>query len=279
MPRKRKHNRNVRSGQFWGLYVFFTAVIIALVVVGGSIVFFKVNNFDLRMRTTTGNVVCLQGNSRYTEEEIIEACGVNYGDNLCLVKKTSVANHLLKSLSYVSGVSVTRRLPGTLVITVTESRAAACVSSGEKWYIIDVNGKLLEESTQVQSCTQIKGLTLKDPEIGKVMEVHAAPSEDYDGDGQTLQCEALIRLLPALDGRELLGDITEIDLSSDSEITLRYQDRLTVLMLLDGDFDYEAKLLSSVLEDYISVNWSETDSGTLDMTYEDGQTHLTRDTQ
>ncbi len=279
MPRERKHRRNVRSGRFWGLYTFFTVVVIALVVVGGSIVFFKVNNFDLRLRTATGNVVCLQGNSRYTEEEIIEASGASYGDNLCLVKKTSVANNLLKKLSYVSGVSVTRRLPGTLVITVTESRAAACVSSGEKWYIIDVNGKLLEESDEAQSGTQVKGLTLKDPQVGKPLEVYAAPSEDYDGNGQTLQREALIKLLPALDGRELLGNITEIDLSSDSEISLLYQNRLKVLMLLDGDFDYEAKLLNSVLEDYVSVNWSETDSGTLDMTYEDGQTHLTRDTQ
>lgn len=278
MPRERKHKRKSgRGGRFWGLYMFFTAVLIAVVVIGGSIVFFKVNNFDLRLKTKAGNVVCLEGNSRYTEQDIIDASGVDYQDNLCLVKRTSVANSLLSNLSYVSSVSVTRHLPGTLVITITESEAAAAVNSDGKWYDIDTNGKILEESDTAPDVGQVTGLTLKDPRVGEAIQVYLGTEKGYEGGSQTLQRTSLLALLPALEGRSLLNDITEINLSSDSVIVLTYQGRLKVKIPLESDFEYQVKLFNSILEDYITVNWSEKDSGTLDMTYHDGQTHLIRD--
>lgn len=282
MARERRHRRNRRSNhRFSGIYIALTAIIIVFMVVGGSIVFFKVNNFDLRLRTPTGNIVCLQGNSRYTEEEIIEACGTSTGANLCLVKKTSVANNLLRRLSYVSGVNVTRRLPGTLVITISESRSAACIRSGESYFIVDAKGKLLEESLEpIEGCPLVTGLTLREPQVGQVIQVYEEAVEGfYDGGSQLLQREALLHLLSALEGRELTAEITSIELDSDSEVRVVYQNRLRTLMKLDADFDYQVKLLNSVLEDYIALNWSEKDSGTLDMTYEDGQTHLIRDTK
>lgn len=277
MPRERKHKRRSGGGRFWGLYMFFTALLIAAVVIGGSIVFFKVNNFDLRLKTKAGNVVCLEGNSRYTEQDIIEASGVHYQDNLCLVKRTGVANSLLSHLSYVSGVSVTRRLPGTLVITITESEAAAAVDSGGKWYAIDTNGKILEECDTAPEIAQITGLTLKDPRVGEVIRAYDGTEKEHKDSSQTIQAKSLLELLPALEGRSLLQDITEIKLSSESVLVLTYQQRLDVKIPLESDFEYQIKLFNSILEDYITVNWSDSDSGTLDMTYNDGQTHLIRD--
>lgn len=278
MADTRKHRGRYHSrGRFSLLYTIFTALLIAVVIVGGSIVFFKVNHFDLRMKTRSGNVVTLEGNSRYTEEEVIEACGVRYQDNLCLVKKTSVANNVLTNLSYVAGVSVSRRFPGTLVITITEGTAAAAIRDGKQWYAIDANGKLLEAVSEQPDCAEVTGLVLKDPRVGEYMQVHQGKEKDYEGDSQVVQRDALLQLLPAMEGRGLMRDITALNMSSDSALEMTYQGRLRVKMPLECDFEYQTKLFATILEDYIAVNWSEQDSGTLDMTYKDGQTHLTRD--
>lgn len=278
MPKTRKHGRrNWRSGRFLGLYLVCTALLIVAVVVGGSIVFFKVNTFDLRLKTSSGNVVCLEGNSRYTEEEVIEASGVQYWDNLCLVQKTRVANNLLSRLSYISSVNISRRLPGTLIITLTESQPVAAIQSDQIWYIIDTSGKLLESSEVKPDVTIIQGLMLDDPQVGQVFQVAEAKEEDSTVQGQTLQRESLLTLLPALTGHGLMEEMTAIDLSSESVLLLRYQDRLTIKMPVDADFEYQTKLLKSILEDYISVNWTGSETGTLDMTYGDGQTRLTQD--
>ncbi len=278
MPRERKHRRRrERNGRFWPLYVFFTAVLIAVVVIGGSIVFFKVNSFDLRMVTKDGNVVSLTGNSRYTEQEIIDACGVSYQDNLCLVSTTSVTNNLISNLSYISSVSVTRHLPGTLIITITESEDVAAVEADGTWYIIGTNGKILEESDTAPDLTQVTGLTLTDPSVGETIQADGSAEEDAESTSQDTQVTSLLSLLSALEGRNLLGDITQIDLSSDSVLVMTYQDRLKVKMPLESNFEYQVKAFDSILEDYILVNWSDSYSGTLDMTYSDGEIHLIRD--
>lgn len=280
MPRQRKHGRkNRRGGRFWGVYLVFTALLIGAVVIGGSIVFFKINTFDLRLKTPSGNVVCLEGNSRYTEEEIIEASGVQYWDNLCLVNKEGVASRLLGNLSYVASVNISRHLPGTLIITITESQPVAAIQGDKVWYIIDSGGKILEASEEKPDVTIIQGLTLQHPQVGRIFEVSGGSSEDEEYTGQTLQKESLLKLLPALVGHGVVEEITSIDLSAESVVLLRYQDRLTVKMRLDADFEYQTKLLKSILEEYITVNWTKEDTGTLDMTYGDGQTRLTKDNE
>lgn len=279
MPNRHKHGRrNRRGGRFWGVYLVFTALLIGAVVIGGSIVFFKVNTFDLRLKTTSGNVVCLEGNSRYTEEEIIDASGIQYWDNLCLINKASVASRLLGKLSYVSSVNISRHLPGTLMITITESQPVAAIQGDKTWYIIDADGKILESSGEKPDMTIIQGLTLQHPQVGSIFQVPTTSSEDEEeGTGQTLQRESLLKLLPALVGHGVIEEITSIDLSPESVLLLHYQDRLTVKLRVDADFEYQTKLLKSILEEYISVNWTESDTGTLDMTYGDGQTRLTKD--
>ena len=60
-------------------------------------------------------------------------------------------------------------------------------------------------------------------------------------------------------------------------MVMDYDGRLQVRLLSDADYDYQVKMLEAVLEKYVNVNWTKEDTGTLDMTYEDGHPHLTKD--
>ena len=105
-PRKRRRRRSRGGGRFLSLYLVLAVVVTAVVIGAGCIVFFKVNQFEV------------EGNQRYSTEEIAKASGVSKGDNLFLVNKTETARKLLDELAYVRSVNIKRKLPDTLVITV-----------------------------------------------------------------------------------------------------------------------------------------------------------------
>ncbi|MCD8160988.1 MAG: FtsQ-type POTRA domain-containing protein [Clostridiales bacterium] len=262
----------------------------------------------------------MEGNVHYTEEEIVSASGVNLGDNLLLTRDTTVVARLLTQLPYVSSVTLSHKLPDTLVITVAESDAQAAIYDGNgSWWLMDSSGKLLEllasdtgsaaedgeassgdlepepeaeeadvSEAEASSGTEpeaeavempdppegypyIIGLTLATPETGSIISV--------EGDGersQSLMLESLLNLLPSFQNRGLLKDVVSIDLSGESEIIVNYQNRLTIRLLQDEDYDYKAKLILGVLENYVDANWEDGDTGTLDMTFSDGNPRLTK---
>ena len=252
---QRKHQRKHRRFRFTKLYGVISALIILAAIIGGCIVFFKVDQI---------NVV---DNQRYTAEEIIDAAGIQQGDNLYLFNKFHVIEQMKEKLTYVENVTIRRKLPNTLNITVDEYTVAAAVQDGTdgQWWLISSDGHLLERADSSGDALQVTGLTL------------SAPSEGTDlavGEEQHLQQQALVALLGALEKREMLGDAQSLDLSGGSVAIMMYDQRLTVKMNLSSDFDYNVRALSKVMDEYVSAKWSADDTGTLDMTLEDGKPHL-----
>ena len=131
-PRKRRRRRSRGGGRFLSLYLVLAVVVTTVVIGAGCIVFFKVNQFEV------------EGNQRYSTEEIAKASGVSKGDNLFLVNKTETARKLLDELAYVRSVNIKRKLPDTLVITVAETNAAAAIQSGKEWWLVNEEGKVLD---------------------------------------------------------------------------------------------------------------------------------------
>ena len=62
---------------------------------------------------------------------------------------------------------------------------------------------------------------------------------------------ALLQLLPSMTNRELLDDAQSIDLTSASTVTMQYAGRLEVKMKLSSDFDYQMRVLSKVMKEYV----------------------------
>ncbi len=275
MARRRRHRRNNRNGgRFLGVYLLFTVILAAAAITAGCIVFFKVHHVEVSCRLD-GKVVSEGRTAHYTREELMEAAGIKLEENLCMLNKNRAAANLLDRLPYVASVSIQKKLPGTLVLNVTESKAVAAVQMEDKsWWLMDVNGKLLEQSKDRQSCSVVKGLTLLNPEAGKVIEVPDGSDEEVPS--QRLQKDSLIHLLKPLQSYGLADEVKTINLSSDSELTLNYAGRIKVKIPLEADFEYKVKYFSEILTEYIPKHWSEKDTGTLDMTYSDGHPHLTK---
>ena len=244
------------AGRFLGAYIFLSVMLIVIVVVAGCIVFFKVNRFEVK------------GNERYSSQEVVDASGVDRGDNLCLVDQTGAVSRVFARLPYVCSVNVRRRLPDTVIINIVETTAAAAVEDEDGWWLISVDGKLLEQTDDPKDKITITGLPLVAPKEGNPMTV--------DADWRLMR-QGLIELLTAMQGRERLAKVRSIKCDDEAQMVMDYNGQLKVKMLTDADYDYEVKMLEAVLEKYVNVNWAKGDKGTLDMTYEDGHPHLTKD--
>ena len=271
MAAARSNRRRRRSrGRFGPLLKLLCAAAVVVALTVGATVFFRVETVEVT------------GNSRYTQEEVAAASGIELGDNLYAMNKFSIQRQIRELLPYVSEVSIRRDLPSTIRIQVTECQAAARVMpsasaqapegetpdgegvagqerADEAW-LISVTGKLLEPAPADSQALEVSGLTLLMPRAGTAL---AVPQEEEARSG------ALLALLAALEKTDMLSRVSAVEVGS-TRMTMRYLDRFDVELLLGGDFDYLLQVLTSAVAD-LDQRVGPTCTGTLDLTREDAQ--------
>ncbi|MBQ1674929.1 MAG: FtsQ-type POTRA domain-containing protein [Oscillospiraceae bacterium] len=220
--RKRRNNR----GRFAVLYRLLTFVVICGAIVGALALFFKVEHIEV------------EGNTRYTQEEVIAASGLKTGDNLFLMNKYEVASRIRDELNYVESVRITRSLPSTLHIVITECRFTVAVEQEGTLWLVSGTGKIVDQVTpDTGTYAMVTGLDLKDPQLG----------QSIRSENETA-CRELLELLELLRDKKMLEDVQAIHLEDASLITLRYLDRFTVQMPWASDLDYKLNYLQAVVE-------------------------------
>ena len=226
MARRSRRKRRNNRGRFAVLYRLLTFVVICGAIVGALALFFKVEHIEV------------EGNSRYTQEEVVAASGLEPGDNLFLMNKYEVAGRIRDALNYVETVQITRGLPSTIHITITESRFTVAVEQEGVLWLVSGAGKIVDTVTPgTGTYAMVTGLNLKDPQIGRSIE----------GENETA-CDVLLELLGLLRSKGMLGDVQAIHLEDASFITLRYLDRFNVQLPWTADLDYKLNYLLAVVE-------------------------------
>lgn len=246
MARKTHRGRRNR-GRFGFLYVVLSFLLIAICIIVGSVVFFR------------ANTITVVGNDRYTAAEIIDAAQVEEGQNLFRINRPTTYQQILDTLPYIRSVNIRRDFPDELVITVTETRAAAFLSCTEGTFLLDARGKVLEQVVAPPSLPEITGLSPLPPVIGTLL-----PVESH----QQARLEGLAGLLTALEEQNSTGNLLYVDLSSSSDLVFGYTDRFTVLMPLTCDHAYKVQALNYVLQQL-----AENETGLIDLT-RSNETHF-----
>lgn len=242
-----RNSRNqYRRGRFGFLYKVLSILLILAAVVGGCIVFFRVEE------------IRIEGSTVYSDEEIIAAAGVEPGDNLFLIRRVQIGRKIINQLPYIDEVNPRSVLPSTLLITVTECTAAG-VLKGEDgtWWVLDSSCKILEQggSELTKQYPIITGLTALMPSEGGKLAVSAQESTKLD---------SLKELLTALNSRDMLGQLQKVDLSGISEIHMTYDGRFDVRMPMYSDDVY---LLVHTLQE-VAAYLDDGQTGTIDLTGE-----------
>lgn len=250
MARQRRHARpRRRRGRFSGLYKVLSILLVVSAVILACVVFFRINSVEV------------VGNVRYTAAEIIEASGIQMGDNLVGLPRSRVSASICAQLPYVESVSIRKALPDGVALSVTERVAAASVESAEGRWLMSAQGKLLEKETGSVNIIEITGLTAVGPYAGGMIQV-------AEEEQNTLRYVS--ELLVELEGRGLLSKCTALDCSSVTSMTLDmgiYQVKLP----RGGDYSYYLSLMQSALD---SGRLPEGVGGTLDLTIAEGKVNF-----
>lgn len=271
--RKETKYRKRRTSILCGI---LAVLVSAVAVVLACTVFFRVES------------VAVEGNERYSAEEILAAASIETGSNLPLTAGELIQDRVCTTLPYIESVKVEKHLPTRLVLVVKEAPPIAVVAQevsdlppetaeapeedqtapedaetpaeqspeapeegsaqpeepaevqGGYW-LLDAKARLLEpvDESGGAGYIQIKGITAVEPEKGRTMQV----LQGYEG-----QLEALIRLLQAVQERGLGDKVTEIDVSSPTEVDMLYDGRLRVTMLINADFSRKMVIFSQIAD-------------------------------
>ncbi len=210
------------------LFAMLTVVLIAASVVGACTVFFQVET------------VTVQGNERYSEQQILDVASVEMGANMILTPSEQIAQRLYDGLPYIHEVKVQKRFPTTIRLEITECQPAAVITGAASAWLVDANGKILEaaDDTMKQEYPNVTGLELLEPQQG----TQAATTDENQG-----KLKGLIALTQALSDGGLMEGVTSIDVSSGTEIQMVYDGRLTVKMLNNANFRKKMQPLRAVI--------------------------------
>jgi len=256
MGKKQKEKKTKsRKGKAGAVYGLAMVILIAVSVVLACTVFFRVEEVEV------------EGNARYSAEQILTVADVEQDSNLILTPGDQIANRIYKSLPYVDHVDVQKRFPTTIRLVITESQPVAVipaatvvtteegeettVENGDIW-IIDSSGKLLEtaDETLALQYIAVAGLQVIDPQQGETAQVRPESQK---------RLETLLSLLQALENRGLIDKITDIDATLSTEISLVYDGRITGKLLSNTDFDRKLQIFEEIValtgeNEYRTVN-------------------------
>ena len=232
MARGRTTHRR-RRGRFSFFLKLLCFALIIFAVIGAVTLFFRTEK------------ILVDGNQRYTEQEVIEAAGLQLGSNLYLMNKYDHVQAIFQNLPYVESASINRKLPDTLLVEVKECSAAASVpAEGSKW-LMSMNGKLLEKtSSRPEGCANVKGCTLVDPVV--------SGEAEFDADS-AYKMTALRSLLQIAEEKRMRVNIETVDLGDDTCLQFTYAGRFTVKLPWTADFAYKLESLATVV-DYLEAN-------------------------
>lgn len=218
-----------------------SAIIICAALVLGISVFFRVSNFEV------------SGATHYTESQIIEASGIKEGSNLVFLNRAAVESRITGELVYAAMVTVSRRLPNTVVIEVRESGTVACVETESGLWLIDNYCRLLEPcpNSEADNYIKVQGFFALDPKPGQKI---SSIEEDKP------KVAYLEKLMTALHAAEMLEDVSSIDMSTSSNGQFNYLERFNIKLGRDSNLDGKLGLLKSTVE-----KLEPTDKGNIDL--------------
>ncbi len=233
-----KVNRKKRRNNLRAYYAIAVVVAFVILLILCMTVFFRYGPENVEIKGVT----------LYTNEQILVVGGVSGEGNLMRTDTDVIAERLKKYLVYVEDVSVKKKYPSKLIVSVTEAQKAADVEFNGKYYVVSKSGKLLEcaNDARTKGIPLVKGLELNSLNPGSKLETK-----------DTLKTKIFNDLIKQAD--ELgLKKITSIDLSDRTDIILNYNGKIKIYIGSSVDMDYKLKYIKAVIDEKLSDNFKGT---------------------
>lgn len=183
------------------LYVTMAVAFILIALIAAMALFFKVTD------------ITVEGAGRYSDSQVVAVSGLERDTSIFFISTSSAEVAIKSGLPYVDTVKVTRHLPGTVTIEITEAVSAAYAAQGGNYYVIDLSGRILEATPSRPRGVEIRGAVPVEPETGKTVSF---------GESESVRLRALTDVLKMADKYDRLELMSWIDITNLSAITFDY---------------------------------------------------------
>ena len=184
------------------------------------------------------------GNIHYTADQILRASGLYVGQSVWALNTSKAEANIKDACPYVESVKVTSSLASAVTVTVTETTIAGAMYHDGNWILVGANGQGVDtlpvESDLPPRYLYFKGATYSGNKLGQ---------QAMDD-----RCTAIMKDILSEAEKQQLTGIAEIDMTDKSNLSLNWNNQITVL--LGNDFNLEhkiavmAKLLPTVLTNH-----------------------------
>ena len=174
----------------------------------------------------------------YKSEQILDAAGIEVGDNIITTDWNRVKDKVEQKLPYVLSIDIKKSLSGEVVLSVKDDTAAMLFKTSNGYAIADADGKVLEVLYAKPKNSGLMLLTVKNS-------INAKPGEIItfaDDAEQTLYDNICLAIKESG-----IKNITGIDIHDPKNIYIEYQNRYRLYLGDNQDLTYKLKEAKKVI--------------------------------
>ena len=217
-PKKRRRQRII-------FYVVTVAAAVIFCTLLSMTVFFKIDE------------IAVEGITRYSQEEIIEASLIHKNDNLLLCSTSPGEKKIVSEIPYVENVSIRKKLFNQIVIHITEARPTSIVENKGRYYVLSQKGKIIEiDKKKLYDVPSILGAKLKNETLCAYAE--------YENDNIKKYIDEIMEKV----AQYKLKDVETIDITSPTHIVLIRKNGFRISIGSPENIDCKFKTIMEVME-------------------------------
>ena len=208
-------------------YTFILVLVCAVFFAVCFFVFFKIKTIEYT------------GLTRYSEEQITESIGLEYGENLFSFKASELERKIMEEYPYLGEVEIRRSIPSTLKINIVEKTAKCYVKMRDTYYLLSDDLLVVEQSSSPYKDMELVELRCNDIAlcvVGKYLRFYNNGSY-----------EAYEELYSAMEKYEVVNKIDYIELETRFDIYFSFDERIEVYLGESKDADMKIRFFKGIL--------------------------------
>lgn len=224
------------------IYGLIFAAVLVIGIVLSLTVLFKTEKIEV------------EGDKYYYDDQIIAFSGVELQQNIIVGSFNSTPENISDNLPYVEKAEISFSIPDTITIKITDAVPSYVIKNGDKYLLISAKGRILDNVDSNED---------KLPEL-KCDKLKSTKPGDYVSFSDENVPDILEDVSASLKANDV-KNITAFDITDTANITLEYDNRISINIGLPEDIDYKIRTAMAIINEKLDPNNTGAIAGTLDV--------------
>lgn len=225
--------------------LIYSGIFLVVLIIG------VVLSFTVLFKTEKINV---EGDDYYYDDQIVAFSNVQLQQNIFIAAMYGTPEEIVNNLPYVEDASISFNIPDTVIIKITNAVPSYVIKNNNEFLIVSAKGRIIERrADNPAELPELFCQELKSTEIG-----------DYVSFSDNNIPDILEDVSESLSKNEV-KNIKGFDVTDTANITLNYDNRISINLGLPEDLDYKIRTAMAIINEKLDPNNTGTVTGTLDV--------------